>query len=49
MAQFFFGVLAGLMLTVIAVSVTDKGEKCERTSGDSVWTRKKEVVPCPTK
>lgn len=43
---FLFGVMAGLLLALIVTSTRDAGPICERTSGDSVWNRKKEVIPC---
>ena len=43
---FLLGIMAGLLLALIVVAPRDAGDKCTRTSGDSFWNRKTEVVPC---
>ncbi len=43
---FLLGIMAGLLLALIVISPREAGPTCTRTSGDSIWNRKTEIVPC---
>ena len=48
MPTFIIGFMLGMGLTigVIEIKTTPKDAVCTLESGDSIWTRKKQEVPC---